>query len=1200
MESSARLDYVLFQLTPTRTRCDLVIFAGKWNEKLAHGLLEPFLSHLRSAKDQIAKGGYSITLKPPPTTSNATWFTKATLQRFVRFVSTPEVLERFVTIEREIEQIENSIRSYEGSNGDGVKESEGNVTAADGNLKYSTASSKPKGECNGTTDAVQQESSRLRLQRILETRKAVLRKEQAMVFARALAAGFEMDNLDDLLSFSDSFGASRLREACLNFMDLCKKKNEDRLWRNEIAAMQACPQTEFAYAGTSGIVLAGEANNPTQNFMTTAHSGSVSTGKPYSATDASLSDSTTSHGSSEINPDNYFPTSAQMPSTDGKSQIPIPWTNVPQYLHNYQGAVYQQMPPYQGYVFPGMPYFPGNMQWRPNVEDAVSGIDREPGGHTNYRSSSKKKDRAFRRRGPENEEQNEYTEPSDSSSENDSSTERRHRKKYGEKSSKTVVIRNINYIASRRDGEKADATEEYSSDENGYLDCDSLKQQVEEAVESLEKHNRSTSHHRKRSGIKQLVSRDSLNGSCDKDNDNEPMKNTEEKKGNGQWDALQQLLMREESEANDAEHHSVPVEEEYFVTKGSEGRNSFAFELEAEKMRKQKPISTDAFLVTKKDSSNDGNVGKTSFENFESGENIRSMTKKHSSPEEFLFSQRNEETECFSWVKPSDYTDGSSQIKSQGCDDWINNGSDEAANGKASIDLGIIDGEYLSSSAAQTETKNKAFMDDSLMVQARFTDDHFDSQLRSDISLVSDILGASLAENGTPENNLGSVGLYEPNDLCMVLDRGTEVEPKVAPWTPAIDFENNLSSKADKMHPNADACIDQIPVSDSKGKNSKKSGASDAKASSKDARPPVGKSKPEIISRNRKPSPGSGAMVHKSKLGKEEENRKKMEELMLQRQKRILERSAVTGHPGRTPKKTQNKAVSSSIRAEKPKTQAASTEETTKGPKSVFRNSTIERLAAAKTTRNISMTQVMKSGQHKKENSMANGVNVSSRLQKTAGVEDKKLNPKKIKPSDKKTGSDNVNGTILSVSNVEKENNSKDDTAALTSGLPTTQGIHASDNVYVSEDLKELQVTSSVSNTLDLKECGGNSCNGDSVNHSDDQYVKIENPGIPEASVVLPKDGKNCSQLASDLNLQSITESANDDIDDAFDVKEKSAANENKPGSPEISEIEDSTTPPTNEMSADLIYTRKKWSTVENSPKATKGFRKLLMFGRKS
>lgn len=144
-------------------RCDLVIFAGNKSEKLASGLLEPFLSHLKYAKDQIPKGGYSITLRP--TSSNAEWFTKATLERlyffwisfllvcshkfvniviwdflfticlyefvvlifyafrFVRFVSTPEVLERFVTIEREITHIEDSIQLNEHANG--LNEAEG-------------------------------------------------------------------------------------------------------------------------------------------------------------------------------------------------------------------------------------------------------------------------------------------------------------------------------------------------------------------------------------------------------------------------------------------------------------------------------------------------------------------------------------------------------------------------------------------------------------------------------------------------------------------------------------------------------------------------------------------------------------------------------------------------------------------------------------------------------------------------------------------------------------------------------------------------------------------------------------------------------------------------------------------------------------------------------------------------------------------
>ena len=51
---------------------------------------------------------------------------------------------------------------------------------------------------------------RVQLLRVLETRKTVLRKEQAMAFARAVAAGFDIDNLIYLISFAERFGASRL------------------------------------------------------------------------------------------------------------------------------------------------------------------------------------------------------------------------------------------------------------------------------------------------------------------------------------------------------------------------------------------------------------------------------------------------------------------------------------------------------------------------------------------------------------------------------------------------------------------------------------------------------------------------------------------------------------------------------------------------------------------------------------------------------------------------------------------------------------------------------------------------------------------------------------------------------------------------------------------------------------------------------
>ncbi|WOL13212.1 hypothetical protein Cni_G21981 [Canna indica] len=66
--------------TILKDRYDLVIIAYDKKEKLASDLLTPFLAHLKTAQDQIAKGGYSISLEPDPEI-DATWFTKGTIER---------------------------------------------------------------------------------------------------------------------------------------------------------------------------------------------------------------------------------------------------------------------------------------------------------------------------------------------------------------------------------------------------------------------------------------------------------------------------------------------------------------------------------------------------------------------------------------------------------------------------------------------------------------------------------------------------------------------------------------------------------------------------------------------------------------------------------------------------------------------------------------------------------------------------------------------------------------------------------------------------------------------------------------------------------------------------------------------------------------------------------------------------------------
>ena len=82
--------------------------------------------------------------------------------------------------------------------------------------QFTTAFKNSNGSCTCFLMILEAEYSvftmfcRVQLLRVPETRKTILRKEQAMAFARAVAAGFDIDNLIYLISFAEHFGASCL------------------------------------------------------------------------------------------------------------------------------------------------------------------------------------------------------------------------------------------------------------------------------------------------------------------------------------------------------------------------------------------------------------------------------------------------------------------------------------------------------------------------------------------------------------------------------------------------------------------------------------------------------------------------------------------------------------------------------------------------------------------------------------------------------------------------------------------------------------------------------------------------------------------------------------------------------------------------------------------------------------------------------
>ncbi|KAM7483929.1 hypothetical protein LguiB_008512 [Lonicera macranthoides] len=269
MKSEMPLDYAVFQLSPKRTRCELFVSSDGNTEKLASGLVKPFVTHLKVAEEQVGLAVQSIKLENERHKSAETWFTKGTLERFVRFVSTPEVLELVNTFDAEMSQLEAARRIYSQGAGDQLSSTSGGgaTAAADATnslrhtsthalwiFTYSLLLALRILLLNRITDhlvvitdyhafeswidmlsmlhdsllhfgkCVELSSNAKELLRAIDVRLVALRQDLAMSCARAGAAGFNPDSVAELQMFADRFGAHRLNEACGKFISLCERR----------------------------------------------------------------------------------------------------------------------------------------------------------------------------------------------------------------------------------------------------------------------------------------------------------------------------------------------------------------------------------------------------------------------------------------------------------------------------------------------------------------------------------------------------------------------------------------------------------------------------------------------------------------------------------------------------------------------------------------------------------------------------------------------------------------------------------------------------------------------------------------------------------------------------------------------------------------------------------------------------------------
>ncbi|CAH2053745.1 unnamed protein product [Thlaspi arvense] len=203
MKPAIPLDYAVFQLSPKRSRCELFVSTAGNTEKLASGLVKPFVAHLKVAEEQVAREVQSIRLDVESNKNAGTWFTKGTLERFVRFVSTPEVLEMVSALDEEMSQLEAARKIYGEGTGD-----------------------QRSGAKDGTETTPAADMTKKELLRAIDLRLAAVRQDLEAACNRASAAGFNPITVSELVQFADRFGANRLNEACAKFIALCQRRPE--------------------------------------------------------------------------------------------------------------------------------------------------------------------------------------------------------------------------------------------------------------------------------------------------------------------------------------------------------------------------------------------------------------------------------------------------------------------------------------------------------------------------------------------------------------------------------------------------------------------------------------------------------------------------------------------------------------------------------------------------------------------------------------------------------------------------------------------------------------------------------------------------------------------------------------------------------------------------------------------------------------
>ncbi|KAL7585542.1 uncharacterized protein LOC111885381 [Lactuca sativa] len=210
IDPDAPIDYVELQIFPSHNRYEACVSTSNIAEKVASGDLQQLLLHLPQVKDLSSKSSNSnFKILAPEDFNDHSWFTTATLKRFLQIVGSQDIL----TIGNEISQLEET-RKFQ-------------------------LSLFAKAEVDMTSSF----ESKNELLRTVDLRLSELKENLSYALNQATGAKCSTNDISNMENLAHHFGAEDIRDSLQKLLELSELK--DSITETSIPTSQLSPPVKY-------------------------------------------------------------------------------------------------------------------------------------------------------------------------------------------------------------------------------------------------------------------------------------------------------------------------------------------------------------------------------------------------------------------------------------------------------------------------------------------------------------------------------------------------------------------------------------------------------------------------------------------------------------------------------------------------------------------------------------------------------------------------------------------------------------------------------------------------------------------------------------------------------------------------------------------------------------------------------------------